>query len=104
MLPHWRTRIRHWSAATLATAASRTNSADLAMKNATDLDRTDKDISAYHVPDEALEAAGCADIGPAVTYGCTNVWWCGPGGGRGPSQRLQGWGAVPAHAAPRGRS
>ena len=35
------------------------------MKDATDLDRTDKDISAYHVPDEALEAAGAPISG----------WW-----------------------------
>ena len=58
------------------------------MKDTTDLDRTDHDVTAYHVPDEALEAAASADIGPAVTWGGTNVWWCGAGGGRGLGQRL----------------
>jgi hypothetical protein len=80
---------RDYNDATL-TAALELTGADLAMKETTDLNRSDEDIVACHIPDEALEAAASADIGPAVTWGCTNVWWCGAGGGSGPSRRLQG--------------
>lgn len=76
----------------ILTAALALTGADLAMKETTDLNRSDEDIVACHIADEALEAAASADIGPAVTWGCTNVWWCGAGGGSGPSRRLQGRG------------
>jgi hypothetical protein len=49
------------------------------MKDTTELDRTDRDILTYHVPDEVLEAAAGADEGRAMTWAnCTHVWWCWP--------------------------
>jgi hypothetical protein len=50
------------------------------MNDATDLDRTDEGIASYDVSDEALEAAASADKGQAMTWVCTSIWWCGPGG------------------------
>jgi len=50
------------------------------MNDAADLSRTDQAIVSDDVSDDALEAAASADRGPAMTWFCTNIWWCGPRG------------------------
>jgi hypothetical protein len=50
------------------------------MNDAAELSRTDEAIVSHDVSDEALEAAACADREQAMTWVCTNIWWCGPGG------------------------
>jgi hypothetical protein len=50
------------------------------MNDAIDLTRTDEGAVRDDVTDEVLEAAASADRGQAMTWICTNIWWCGPGG------------------------
>jgi len=50
------------------------------MDEAADLNRTDQGTVPDDVTDEALEATASADRGPAMTWFCTNIWWCGPRG------------------------
>ncbi len=50
------------------------------MNDAINLNRIGEDAVTDDVPDEALEIAAGIDQERAMTWGCTNIWWCFPSG------------------------